>query len=115
MMKVLAGDWKSNEYAVFQTTFLGKTTSLLMPTGLISKEKLELSSILSAEIVTDSDSLFRRAGWAALGAVALGPLGLLAGVVAGKKTIVAVEFKDGRKALLECGSGEVATLKAACF
>jgi len=115
MMKVLAGDWKANEYAVFRTSFLGKPTSLLMPTGMISKEKIQFSEIVTAEVVTDTDSLSRRAGWAALGAVALGPLGLLAGLVAGKKTMVAVEFKDGRKTLLECGSSEVATLKAICF
>ncbi|MBX9634381.1 MAG: hypothetical protein K2X44_05305 [Magnetospirillum sp.] len=115
MMKVLAGDWKSNEYAAIKTSMLGKPTHLLMPKGMLSKEKIALDQVASAEIVTDTDSLQRRAGWAALGAVVLGPVGLLAGVLAGKKTVVAVEFKDERRALLECSSSDVAALKAACF
>lgn len=115
MMKVLAGDWKLNAYATIKKSLMGKPKALLMPKGLVSTEKLDLSSIASAEIVTDTDSLTRRAGWAAVGAVALGPIGLLAGALAGKKTVVAVEFRDGRRALMECASDEVAALKAACF
>lgn len=115
MMKVLAGDWKASEYATFKKSFLGKKLALLMPLGMVKKEEVPFASIVTADIVTDVDSLARRAGWAAIGALALGPIGLLAGAVTGKKSVVSVEFKDGRKALLECGGDDVATLKAACF
>lgn len=115
MMKVLAGDWKVSEYAAFKKSFLGKKLALLMPLGMVKKEEIPFGSIVTADIVTDVDSLSRRAGWAAIGALALGPIGLLAGAIAGKKSVVAVEFKDGRKALLECGGDDVVTLKSACF
>lgn len=116
MMKVLAGDWKANEYAAFSKTWTGRPKALLMPKGMITKETISLDDIAKAEAVTDTDSLARRAGWAAVGAIAAGPIGLLAGALAGgKKTVVAVEFKDGRRALLECGSADAAALQAACF
>ncbi len=44
-------------------------------------------------------------GWGAIGALALGPVGLLAGLFLGgrreKKVVFVVKFKDGKRALIE--------------
>ncbi|SDL77491.1 hypothetical protein SAMN05661010_02511 [Modicisalibacter muralis] len=57
-------------------------------------------------------------GWGAAGAIVLGPVGLLAGLLAGgrkKDVIFAVRFKDGRKALCTVDSKTFTKIQAATF
>ncbi len=57
-------------------------------------------------------------GWGAAGALVLGPVGLLAGLLLGgrKKDVTFVaKFKDGRKVLATTDSGTFIKLKAAVF
>lgn len=65
------------------------------------------NEVVSIDIVTEqnSTSISKKAGWGFVGSVALGPLGLLAGVLGGGnkyEKIVAIEFTDGKRALLRC-------------
>lgn len=113
MMKVLAGDWKVNEVAGVKRNLLNRPTGLLMPKGFLG-EVIPFAEVASVEIVSNRDSLSQRAGWAALGAVAFGPLGLLAGAAAATRVTIAVEFKDGRRALLEGSESDANAIAKAC-
>lgn len=58
--------------------------------------------IKSVEIITEETKkkFLGAAGWGAVGAIALGPLGAIAGVLAGgnkKELLIACELKDGKK------------------
>jgi len=83
-------------------------------------EALKLTDIKSVEEASE-ESVKRvggTVGWGVAGAVALGPVGLLAGLLLGGKgkdiTFVA-EFKDGRKMLATADSKTFIKLKAAIF
>lgn len=100
---VIAGDYKGK---VITKTPLLKKASLwlswkedldLVPANVTEYEGLDESSQTSATSAV---------GRAFLGSVLLGPVGLLAGLSAKKKEIhvVAVQFKDGKKSLLELDS-----------
>jgi len=67
--------------------------------------------IISAEVMTEESktSILGKAGWGAVGAIALGPLGLLAGVLGGgrsKEICVACELDDGRKFIATASASE---------
>ena len=102
MIKVLGGDWGENNAAAIKRSFTGKFESLILTRGIFKSDKMRRDDILSAEIVTEENqkSIAGKLGWGAAGAMALGPLGLLAGVLGGGNKqimVVAVIFKDGRK------------------
>ena len=106
--KVLAGD-------------LGKT-SLKVGWGkmAIGMQVMRLSSLATVEIATE-ESVKRAGGtigWGAAGAVLLGPVGLLAGLLLGGRgkeiTFVAV-FRDGRKILGTINSKGYQEMLAATF
>ncbi|MBE7184508.1 MAG: hypothetical protein INR68_08895 [Methylobacterium mesophilicum] len=112
---IIAGDWPSGTDVTYAPGFFGKPSSILIGwTG----GRFYAEHIASAEHVTEqnSTSVLGKVGWGAVGSVALGPVGLLAGLVAGGKrqhTIVALELVDGRKALLKCDqAGFEAVMKA---
>ena len=57
-------------------------------------------------------------GWGAAGALVLGPVGLLAGLLLGgrkKEVTFVAKFKDGRKLLATTDSGTFTKLQAAVF
>ncbi|MDD2466955.1 MAG: hypothetical protein PHI97_23415 [Desulfobulbus sp.] len=57
-------------------------------------------------------------GWGAVGAIALGPVGLLAGLLLGgkkKEVTFVARFKDGRKLLATTDNGTFTKIKAAIF
>ena len=67
--------------------------------------------LISAEVLTEESktSILGKAGWGAVGAIALGPLGLLAGVLGGgrsKEICVACELDDGRKFIATASASE---------
>ena len=58
--------------------------------------------IKNVEIITEETKkkFLGAAGWGAIGAIALGPLGAVAGILAGgnkKEMLIACELKDGKK------------------
>lgn len=83
-------------------------------------EGVHSSELVSIEVATEDNvkRLGGTIGWGAVGAALLGPVGLLAGLLAGGRgkdvTFVAV-FKDGRKILATTDSKSFTQMKAAIF
>lgn len=76
--------------------------------------------LISAEVLTEESktSILGKAGWGAVGAIALGPLGLLAGVLGGghsKEICVACELDDGRKFIATTSAAEYQELLKSAF
>jgi len=85
-----------------------------MPEGIHSSQLAEVE-LASEEAVK---RLGGTVGWGAVGALALGPVGLLAGLLLGgnKKDVKFVaKFKDGRKMLATTDSKAFTQMKAAVF
>lgn len=103
-MKVIAGDFQEKDGWVFTNLgmIFGRRTS---PGAMTFSEKVPLEgNVESVQVVTEDNkkSLMGAAGWGAVGALALGPVGLLAGLLGGgrhKEVVVAVTLKDGRRFL----------------
>ena len=109
-----AGDWgKGNASLGFGQLSFSKA-------GTWKPETIPITKLKSVE--TASEESVKRiggaVGWGAVGALALGPVGLLAGMLLGGKgkdvTFVA-EFKDGRKILATSDSKTFTKLQAAVF
>lgn len=120
MINVLGGDWAENSPASIGKSLTGKFDSLILSRGFFKNDKMRKDDILSADIVTEENhkSIAGKLGWGAVGAVTLGPLGLLAGVLGGgnrQSMVVAVAFKDGRKVLLQGKPKELMPLIGAAF
>lgn len=88
--------------------------------GSWKKDLISVSELATVELATE-DSVKRvggTVGWGAAGAVLLGPVGLLAGLLLGGRgkdiTFVAT-FKDGRKLLATTDSKTFTKLQAAVF
>ena len=120
MLKVLAGDWKAGPVGI-STTFTGsKMKRLFLPKGWFRYDRIKPKHIASVEIVTQENqtSIVGKLGWGVGGALTLGPVGLLAGVLGGGNKnvmIVAMKLHDGRSALISGPSKEVQLLLAAGF
>lgn len=94
--KVVEGDYKGMSVSggMFGVMIMGRD-----PIS-IDKHMVSEYDVLDSEQKTSGVSAVSRA---AVGAFFLGPAGLLAGVTAKKKGIhmIAIEFKDGKRSLLE--------------
>ena len=99
IIKVHAGDFKTgNEHQFIKNFFLLKTKNKFF------REKISVDKIEKIEIANEENvkRLTGMIGMGVVGAVLLGPVGLLVGILAGGhgKTITFIcEFKDGRKFL----------------
>lgn len=83
-------------------------------------EQIPAKSLRSVQLASEESvkKMAGAVGWGAVGALALGPIGLLAGVLAGgnkKKVTFIAEFKDGRKLLASTDSKTFTQIQAACF
>ena len=119
-LKVLGGDFPQNGAVVIDESFTRKVRGLRISTGFLSSVGYTAEEVVSVQQVTqeNSRSLMSKAGWGAVGAVALGPVGLLAGLLgAGNRTslVLAVEFKDGKRALIQGQSKEAVKVLALGF
>lgn len=88
--------------------FLGKSNSF-------TKQDVEEVSVATEENVK---RLGGTVGWGAVGAIALGPVGLLAGLLLGgkgKDVTFIIKFKDGRKMLATTDSKTFTKLAAMAF
>ncbi|MGX1196347.1 hypothetical protein [Parvibaculum sp. MBR-TMA-1.3b-4.2] len=120
MLKILGGDWPAEQNATVKTGLRGEIREILLFTGFLRHDTYKAADIETAELVTQENqtSIAGKMGWGAAGAVALGPVGLLAGAIMGgnrNSAVVAVKFKDGRKVLLQGKSKEVMPLVGAGF
>ena len=113
-MKVLAGDYKKDCGILFAGD------KLQIQKSTFSFDYIKLSDIVNFQIVTEENkaSILGKVGWGAVGVIALGPLGLLAGVLGGgnkRERVMAIESRDGRKLLLKGNSKDAEKLTAATF
>jgi hypothetical protein len=110
-MKIQAGDFGEVSGSIY-------ANGLSISTGLFSSETIAIGNL---EIVEEaSEETIRKvwgmAGWGAAGLIALGPVGLLAGLLLGgrKKEITFVaKFRDGRKFMATTDGKGFAYLRAA--
>jgi hypothetical protein len=116
MMKILAGDWKVGHFA--RCELHSRIPFIAMPKAGLSEERIAIADIVSADVVTSENhtSILPKLGGAALGGLVMGPVG--AAVLfwaSGNRTdlILAVVFKDGRKALVRGKAREINRLLAA--
>lgn len=102
--EVLAGDLKKGkENSYISPNFNIKVNNkfLLQPLNISEVESLEEASEENVK------RLAGTAGWGLAGAAILGPVGLLAGLLAGgkgKDVVFVCKFKDGRKFLAKANS-----------
>ncbi len=101
MNKVIAGDYKGQGVMLNWKT--AQITLPLLKVVKITKETVEEYEVLNSNEHTSTTSAIGRA---AVGAFFLGPIGLAAGMGAKKKGTyhVAIQFKDGKRSLLEVDS-----------
>jgi hypothetical protein len=115
-IKVLAGDWEPGTVCVFEGALFGRPDRIRM--GRIFGAEYSAEEVASIELITEqnSTSILGKAGWGFLGSVALGPLGMFAGLLGGGNRhdkIVAFELTNGKRALLQCDTksyGEIMRL-----
>lgn len=113
--EVHAGDFeKGNAHQ-----FVGGKLIMKVP-GKFSREDITLDQLETVEVVSE-ESVKRfggTVGWGMAGAALLGPVGLLAGLVAGGKgqnVTFVCKLKDGRKFMATASSKTYTTLTAALF
>lgn len=121
LMKILGGDWPAGHNAALKRAhFTLRIEGVQLWRSALSSDVMPLDQIESVDLVTQENktSVLGKAGWGAVGAIALGPLGLLAGVLGGgnkSMMIMAVKFKNGRKVLLQGKSKDMQPLLGAAF
>lgn|SRR5690625_3429556 len=114
-IKVHAGDFRKGDGALHFGI-------LVLPTEEkpIAGEGIKLSELEEVEVASEESvkRLGGTIGWGVAGAVILGPVGLLAGLLAGgrkKEVTFVAKFKDGRKLLATTDSKTFTAMKAATF
>lgn len=112
---VHAGDFrKGNEHQLLRGNLLMKK-----PKGFL-REKVSLDNVEAVELASEESvkRLGGTIGWGVAGAVLLGPVGLLAGLLAGgkgKDVTFVCKLKDGRKFLATAPSKLFTELQASTF
>jgi hypothetical protein len=111
--KVIAGDYQGKN--VIQS--LGVNVSIM--TGLFKSLDLKKDIVEEYEVITEESrkSAVSAVGRAFVGGAILGPAGWLAGLSAKSKGIhtVAIQFKDGKKSLIEIDDKIYSTLIKVLF
>lgn len=114
-IKVHAGDFSTTG-----ASFMVNTFEFLEPDKVWSKIKYHVSDL--EELEEASEESVKRVGgtvgWGAVGGALLGPVGLLAGLLAGgrgKDVTFVARFKDGRKVLGTVNHKAFVKMKAGLF
>ena len=103
--------------AEISSSIFGKYT-LEIPEGFFKSRKVSLNDhLVAVEHLTEENkySILGKAGWGTLGAIALGPVGLLAGLVLGgnsKELCCACKLDTGEEFLVSCDTEECQKLKS---
>lgn len=111
--QVVAGDYKGLRvdamYGMIYIACYEGTKNLYL-----NKDNVENYTVLDAESHKSAGSAVGRA---AVGGLLLGPVGLVAGVTAKKKSTysVQVDFRDGKRSLLEIDGKRYKALMESCF
>jgi len=119
-MKILAGDWNEGGTARLKKTLGGRVTGLVLQSGMLAAETVARAQVASVEEINqeNSASVLGKAAWGAAGAALLGPVGLLAGALAGgnrQLSVLAIEFKDERRVLVQAKQSEANQIRAMAF
>jgi len=114
-IKIHAGDFLKGD----STYFFGQL-SLRTEEHSFTGEKIPDTELESVDIATEESikKLGGTLGWGAAGAVLLGPVGLLAGLLLGgrkKEVTFVARLKDGRRMLATTDSKTFTRLQAAAF
>lgn len=112
---VHAGDFLKGETAVGNDAMFLKTEKHKWIGEKISISEFETVEVASEENVK---TIGGTVGWGAVGALALGPVGLLAGLLLGgkgKEVTFVARLKDGRKLLATTDNKTFMKIKAAAF
>lgn len=99
--KVIAGDYEGWDiYSMFGVLSISDNTKLFRPKIIHLNDNITHYEILDENSTKSASSALIRGG---LGAVLLGPVGLLAGLSAKnkKEKIIALRFKDGQECIVE--------------
>ena len=114
-IKVHAGDFLKGDGELSYGSFTLKTKKHSWMGETISMKRLSAVEIASEENVKRIGGTI---GWGVAGAAILGPVGLLAGLLAGgrgKDITFIAQFSDGRKFLGTTDSKTFTEMKAVCF
>lgn len=114
-IKLHAGDWGKG-----QGTYMFGQIGLPKPGGWGALENFSEKLLTDVELASEESvkKLGGTVGWGVVGAVALGPVGLLAGLLLGgkgKEVTFVAKFKDGKKFLATTDSKTYTKIKAAVF
>lgn len=114
-IEIHAGDF----YKVYGSVVFGKMI-LRNKQHPIMGESIPFNRLKLVQIATEESvkSLGGTLGWGAIGAVALGPAGLLAGLLLGgksKEVTFLAELEDGRKFMATTDSKTFTEMQAAAF
>jgi hypothetical protein len=101
--QIMAGDFPKGTY--IKKSF--KTLLLVRPKQAFGTDITK--NIETVDIITEENqkNFIGAAGWGLVGSLALGPLGLISGVLAGgnkKQILIACKLKDGSKFIAEVDS-----------
>ena len=119
-IKVHAGDFLSPGAGWLKGGWKSFTLVLLTPEQSWAGEKIALDQLETVEPASEENvkKIGGTVGWGAAGAVLLGPVGLLAGLLVGgrkKEVTFVAKFKDGRKLLATTDNKTFTILQAAVF
>ncbi|MGW8444313.1 hypothetical protein ACWGXJ_25745 [Paenibacillus sp. S33] len=110
--RVIAGDYNGK---LITQTF----GTISLSTGFLSSINLDKNTIEEYEVMDESHrkSAASAIGRGLVGSFLLGPVGLLAGLSASERGVhtLAVQFKDGKKSLMEVDEKIYKTLMKKCF
>lgn len=114
-IKIHAGDWGENKVGHFTIGSFG-----LPKPGKFMPESIHKSQLSEVDVATEESvkRLGGTVGWGAAGAVILGPVGLLAGLLLGgrkKEVTFIAKFKDGRKFMGTTDAKTYTQIAAAAF
>lgn len=109
--KVIAGDYENKKV---QESFGTLKITSLTEERVIDKKTVETYEVITDEMRKSGTSAILRGG---LGSLVFGPVGVLAGLTAKNKGTyqVAVQFRDGKKSLLELDEKLYKLLIKKCF
>jgi len=112
--KIQAGDFDT----VRKGIFVAKSFTMPQKDKFTATDSYMASDVQSVEVASEEavKRLGGAAGWGLTGAVLLGPLGLLAGLIVGgkgKDVTFIVKFNDGKKALCTANNKIYTKMQAA--
>lgn len=120
--KIIAGDFSKDEIIKIVA---GKPAIVPKDGGLFSKvnfinNDIQNIEIQNIEIITEENKkkFIGTAGWGLVCGLALGPLGLIAGILAGgnkKEFLIACELKNGKKLIAKVDSKIYKSLLSASY